>query len=406
MLINILEEIRIKDIEECKFDPDSSTSAAAVASPATSAAQGKGPKNQNSAKKQRPKDSGQPDAVDTVSERAFQRFLLCFFRVQNILFTRIGTDELERLNQRQNELLKAYLTQSADAAANKVEHVKKLIYVSMVLIFIAHATITDAQSKKKKPMSLAETFTHQLPKLALTQIAEFILVVVDRVLEAPSEWQMCLTPLLLWLTLHIDDGLLAAVFAESEHLQTELARVHELVSNHCKRSQDALEGKGLLVGEARLSLQDKQADRQLYLLDLLGNTLLFEENHLVGFLPLRSYLETRKQLGSGKKCPPGEEDLVRCLLFRDCLERLKCTRADIPDKCEPIGQTTSSGEESKGGESQAEKAAAMDTLFAQIDETDQTSEPLMQREKPLIVLDAQNVAMRHGADKLFSCRGI
>ena len=30
----------------------------------------------------------------------------------------------------------------------------------------------------------------------------------------------------------------------------------------------------------------------------------------------------------------------------------------------------------------------------------------MQREKPLIVLDAQNVAMRHGADKLFSCRGI
>ena len=30
----------------------------------------------------------------------------------------------------------------------------------------------------------------------------------------------------------------------------------------------------------------------------------------------------------------------------------------------------------------------------------------MHREKPLIVLDAQNVAMRHGQDKLFSCRGI
>ena len=39
----------------------------------------------------------------------------------------------------------------------------------------------------------------------------------------------------------------------------------------------------------------------------------------------------------------------------------------------------------------------VDDLFAQIDAEDQTSEPLaMHREKPLIVLDAQNVAMRHG----------
>ena len=117
----------------------------------------------------------------------------------------------------------------------------------------------------------------------------------------------------------------------------ELARLHDLVANHCKRAQAPLEGKGLLVGEARLDLQDKQAERELYLLDLLGNTPLFEENHLVGFLPLRSYLESRKQLGAGKKCPPGEEDLVRCLLFRDCLERLKCTRSDIPELCDPIG---------------------------------------------------------------------
>lgn len=62
-------------------------------------------------------------------------------------------------------LLKAYLTQSADAAANKIEHVKKLIYVSMILIFIAHATITDTQSKVKstnggKPLTLKETFEH------------------------------------------------------------------------------------------------------------------------------------------------------------------------------------------------------------------------------------------------------
>ena len=64
--------------------------------------------------------------------------------------------------------------------------------------------------------------------------------------------------------------------------------------------------------------------------------MLFEENHLVGFLPLRSFLEQKKQLGAGKKCPPEEEDLVRCLIFRDSLERIKCTRADIAEKCDKI----------------------------------------------------------------------
>ena len=92
----------------------------------------------------------------------------------------------------------------------------------------------------------------------------------------------------------------------------------------------------MVSGERRIELLDKQAEREIYLLSLLGSTLLFEENHLVGFLPLRSYLEHKKQLGAGKKCPPEEEDLVRCLLFRDSLERLRCTRADIGDKCDKI----------------------------------------------------------------------
>ena len=54
--------------------------------------------------------------------------------------------------------------------------------------------------------------------MALTQIAEYILVIVDRILEAPSVWQMCLSPLILWLTLHIDDGLFKAILACNEQL--------------------------------------------------------------------------------------------------------------------------------------------------------------------------------------------
>ena len=65
------------------------------------------------------------------------------------------------------------------------------------------------------------------------------------------------------------------------------------------------------------------------LLSMMANTLLFEENHMIGFLPLQSYLDTKKEVGAGKKCPIDMEDIIRCFIFRDALESLKCTYADI-----------------------------------------------------------------------------
>ena len=58
----------------------------------------------------------------------------------------------------------------------------------MILIFIAHATITDSQSKSANPKTLQATFEEELPSFALTQIGDFILLIVDRILEAPSVW--------------------------------------------------------------------------------------------------------------------------------------------------------------------------------------------------------------------------
>ena len=65
--------------------------------------------------------------------------------------------------------------------------------------------------------------------------------------------------------------------------------------------------------------------------------------------------------------------MVRCLLFRDCLERLKCTKADIAHLCDRIGQPTAfkGTEESKMASAATDSGAnAMDDLFAQIDQID------------------------------------
>ena len=101
--------------------------------------------------------------IDTVNEKAFLRFLLCFMRIQNILYTKIGVDELNTLAKRQISLFKEFLNYSAGSEASKAEQVKKLIYVSIILIFIAHATIHDAQSTAKsmnEDLSIKETLDY------------------------------------------------------------------------------------------------------------------------------------------------------------------------------------------------------------------------------------------------------
>ena len=68
-------------------------------------------------------------------------------RIQNILYTKIGLDELEPLGKRHSSLFKEYLSVSIDSAPGKTDQIKKLVYISIILIFIAHATIHEAQSQ-------------------------------------------------------------------------------------------------------------------------------------------------------------------------------------------------------------------------------------------------------------------
>ena len=105
---------------------------------------------------------GKNEKIDTVTEKAFNRFLLCFFRVQNVLYTRIGLDELRMLQPRALALFKEYLAFSADMSttAHKDEHAKKLVYLAQILIFMAHATIHEFCQRKnfadyEDPLSLA-----------------------------------------------------------------------------------------------------------------------------------------------------------------------------------------------------------------------------------------------------------
>jgi hypothetical protein len=49
----------------------------------------------------------------------------------------------------------------------------------------------------------------------------------------------------------------------------------------------------------------------------MNNSLLQEEMFYVGFLPLQSYIDTKKDINCGIKCPLDKENIVRAIIVRD-----------------------------------------------------------------------------------------
>lgn len=102
----------------------------------------------------------------------------------------------------------------------------------------------------------------------------------------------------------------------------------------------------------------------MVLLELLGSSLIFEENFLIGFLPLRSYFQTRKHPEiSGKKCPSDKEELLRLMIIKESLELLNC----VPEHTKPDA-TTSVSE----SDLELQRSEKVEDFFAQIDSQDIT----------------------------------
>lgn len=129
----------------------------------------------------------------------------------------------------------------------------------------------------------------------------------------------------------------------------------------------------------------------------MTNTLLQDENLLIGFMPLKSYINSKKDIKTGLKCPQEKEELIRSLILKEALEKLGCTYENFKEANKISRSRMKSNSPEK-----ADKET--DEIFSKIDEMDDTDQKA--DTKPLVVIDAQNIAMKHGRDKLFSVKGI
>ena len=76
-------------------------------------------------------------------------FILSHFKLQGILFTQVNSEELASLYKKQFDQLKTYLGQ-LEKETNKSGEIIKLQQLSLILVFIAHATISDGTKAIQK----------------------------------------------------------------------------------------------------------------------------------------------------------------------------------------------------------------------------------------------------------------
>jgi hypothetical protein len=79
---------------------------------------------------------------------------------------------------------------------------------------------------------LQNVFKASLPQMALKQIGHISLMILDRVFKVPCDWLKALTPIIIWMTLHIEDNLVQNLFDLVPELNQELSRIHQLVSKY------------------------------------------------------------------------------------------------------------------------------------------------------------------------------
>lgn len=57
-------------------------------------------------------------------------------------------------------------------------------------------------------------------------------MMLDRIFKVPSDWIKALSPIIIWMTLHVQDNLTKTMFELVPEFNQELSRLHELFSNY------------------------------------------------------------------------------------------------------------------------------------------------------------------------------
>jgi len=59
-------------------------------------------------------------------------------------------------------------------------------------------------------------------------------MLLDRIFSVPNDWVKVISPLIIWMTFHIDDKMVATIFDQTQILKQELSRLHQVLDQFVK----------------------------------------------------------------------------------------------------------------------------------------------------------------------------
>jgi len=317
-------------------------------------------------------------------------FSIAFLRLIGIIFTKIGREDCKEVMQNLLNKLKIYLTEMHNLKDNKEyeQNIELLINTVVLLIFAVHYSVLGPIQKQSKKADIEEekkvsnfsqynnkqaleTDTGLISIQAFCSIASMIInLVVD--IEKNASLGIVL-PICYWLNANKD------------------LRSH-IWEKYAKTLRVAL---FLILKKLKLNVKAEEITQ----IEPYINTMISQDYQLVGFVPLDSKIlkKSSKQLILPIELP--ESKILQGLILK-MLSEMEFT-GDEDTKNEEIKEILPSplkvdfkGIDAITGD-QTQKIKGM--------VTSQTS--ALKPSKPLIIIDIQNIAMRHG-DGVFSTRGI
>lgn len=287
-----------------------------------------------------------------------EEFWISFFRLLGIVFNKIDCDKCKEVSANVLSKLRVYLNLIASMKDEdkRKDNVEELENAVVLLIFGVHYSVLGRIEKgaNGRKYDNEQALVNDIGLISLNALADVVTILTEIVSTEHEETYSIIVPLCYWLT--TNDELRKHIWNRHKEVRRSLSTIYKA-----------------------LAKTEFSAETTEHI-----NNMLSDDYRYMGFVPLDEMI-LRK---SGVRVENVRENTVRMALVKELLAKMECEVAEPEEiKMLPAGNLFKADSEE------------LKKIHGQI------SKAKVRPDKPLIVVDVQNVAMKYG-NGTFVCKGI
>ena len=299
-------------------------------------------------------------------KNAGDEFWISFFRLLGIIFNKIDCDKCKEVNVYVVSKLKAYLEIFLAIKTEKLRkiHIENLSNIVLLMIFAVHFSTfgpldKNAMTAPKRKYTNKQALENDTGLISLNTLSEILGILSSIIIIDKSETYSIVLPLCYWLSLNTE---------LREHLWAKHKAVKRCLST-VYRTLMKIEFEETIIVQI--------------------TNMLSDDYKYIGFVPLDDIILNKDKI----KIDEDIERKVRLALIKTLLSKMdwEISESELKEEIKRMPNENFF----KGDSSEVEK------IHDQVSQV--KNQPKL--EKPLIVIDVQNVAMKYG-NGIFLCKGI